>query len=84
MPKNQNPHHETNMAGSMDKQKHSGLDRHSGMGVDPNPKKGGFKGWGKPGVEEGPYALDERDPNYVDPNEEADLKPEEIPAQIEK
>lgn len=28
------------------KDKNQRLDRHSAMGVDPNPKKGGHGGWG--------------------------------------
>ena len=45
------------------------LDRHSGMGVDPNPKKKGHGGWGK-GDEEGVEVADPRDPNYDSGDEE--------------
>ena len=49
------------------------LDRHSATGVSGDPKKGGHLGWGKPG-EEGtgplPAAIDPKDPNYVDDDDE--------------
>jgi len=53
------------------------LDRHSGMGVNPEPKKGGSKGWGKPGEDEGPEVLDERDPNFVDESSEMSNNPQQ-------
>ena len=31
--------------------------------------EGGLKGWGKPGEEDGPAALDKNDPNYEDPED---------------
>ena len=52
------------------KEKNVRLDRHSAQGVDPNPKKGGYGGWGLPGqYETGVDTLDQNDPNYQ-PNEE--------------
>lgn len=53
------------------------LDRHSGMGVDPNPKKKGHGGWGR-GDEEGVEVADRGDPNYDSGDEEP--KPEEVKA----
>jgi len=45
------------------------LDRHSGTGVDPNPKKKGHGGWGR-GDEEGVEVAGPGDPNYDSGDEE--------------
>ena len=50
------------------KDKDAKHDRHSGTGLDPNPKKGGHGGWGVAGREELVEAVDPNDPNY-DPDE---------------
>jgi programmed cell death protein 4 len=47
------------------------LDRHSGSGLRGDPKKGGAGGkgvWGDIMIQDGPAALDKKDPNY-DPHE---------------
>lgn len=48
------------------------FDRHSAMGVDPNPKKAGYGGWGELGMEayEDYAILDPRDPNFDSEGEE--------------
>ena len=45
------------------------LDRHSAQGVDPNPKKGGYGGWGTVNDELESKPFDQADPNYT-PDEE--------------
>ena len=53
------------------KEKDVRLDRHSAQGVDPNPKKGGYGGWGVAGQDDtGVQELDQNDPNYQPPEEE--------------
>jgi len=53
------------------REKDTRLDRHSAMGVDPNPKKGGHGGWGEAGIESDDFAItDPRDPNHDSGGEE--------------
>jgi hypothetical protein len=54
--------HKRSSEGKKDKPER--LDRHSAMGVDPNPKKGGHAGWGVEGETGAPQVADSRDPNY--------------------
>eukprot|EP01110_Echinostelium_bisporum_P005324 TRINITY_DN23044_c0_g1_i1.p1 TRINITY_DN23044_c0_g1~~TRINITY_DN23044_c0_g1_i1.p1 ORF type:complete len:80 (+),score=34.02 TRINITY_DN23044_c0_g1_i1:45-284(+) len=54
-------------------EKNERLDRHSGSGLRGLPKKNGYGGWGNNSIEneeEAPAALDPRDPNYDDGEEE--------------
>jgi hypothetical protein len=43
-------------------------ERRSANGVDPDPKKGGYGGWGKLTELDGIECLDENDPNYDEEN----------------
>jgi hypothetical protein len=57
------------------------LDRHSAMGVDPNPKKGGHNGWGVDTQTGSVEVLDRNDPNF---NSDEERKQEEEEVQIEE